>query len=357
MCPWRFPQCHGTSNLGCRICDHDVCGECALKASDCQSLPTGWTATLDPGSGNTYYVSKTGESTWDRPTEAPTWQQGMYAEHNHMTGKLTMAPDCDGDVKLKWADGSGTSRYIKAVELGPSTLVRWNEERGEAWKPGTCVKKDDAVGRLTTAPDSDNDEVNVEWADGETSGYINLASLLRATQAEWDNAKRAAAPFTHHLHDHQLRLSSSTISWYCDGCRVSGSGARYRCGSGCDYDLCETCKNLDMNPLVIEGYECSDSDDSDEDGVDFRPGRIDVEELSRQISKIGSITRTSKWSALIALLCSIAPMLFLASRSSSGESFRHYTNISQSHPTIVHTYCLVWHLESTFRLHERREAR
>ena len=32
-------------------------------------------------------------------------------------GKLTMDPNVDGNVKLQWADGSGTSGYIKAARL------------------------------------------------------------------------------------------------------------------------------------------------------------------------------------------------------------------------------------------------
>ena len=54
----------------------------------------------------------------------------------------------------------------------------------------------------------------------------------------------------HPWHVHPLAASTKATGWVCDGkhaaggCRGSGGGrgqARYRCQSGCDYDLCQAC--------------------------------------------------------------------------------------------------------------------
>jgi hypothetical protein len=43
------------------------------------------------------------------------------------------------------------------------------------------------------------------------------------------------------VHSHPLSRSSRTSPWYCDVCRKSGQGDRYRCRSGCDFDMCGHC--------------------------------------------------------------------------------------------------------------------
>ena len=121
----------------------------------------------------------------------------------------------------------------------------WRKLEIEAtWKCGDTAKtKEGQVGKLTMAPDSDGD-VKLQWLDGQLSSYVKAATLSRATPAEIRAATRAHTPFTHHLHRHKMQLSSCQASWVCDGCGASGSGAcsRYRCASGCDFDLCQSCK-------------------------------------------------------------------------------------------------------------------
>ncbi|KAG6623587.1 putative Hect-domain containing peotein [Phytophthora cinnamomi] len=47
------------------------------------------------------------------------------------------------------------------------------------------------------------------------------------------------------LHSHTVTLCTSKTSWMCDGgmsnCYGDNSSKRYRCTSGCDFDLCESC--------------------------------------------------------------------------------------------------------------------
>lgn len=43
-------------------------------------------------------------------------------------------------------------------------------------------------------------------------------------------------------HQHALLRTDRNSGWTCDACRASGNGrSRYRCGSGCDWDMCGSC--------------------------------------------------------------------------------------------------------------------
>lgn len=42
-------------------------------------------------------------------------------------------------------------------------------------------------------------------------------------------------------HQHPIALVDRNSGWNCDVCRTSGSGRRYRCVSGCDWDMCGSC--------------------------------------------------------------------------------------------------------------------
>ena len=66
----------------------------------------------------------------------------------------------------------------------------------QAWSIGTFAEYEGKVGKLTIRPDSDQD-VKLEWADGSgVSSYAKVATLTKATQAEWDAAVRAVRPRT-----------------------------------------------------------------------------------------------------------------------------------------------------------------
>ena len=120
------------------------------------------------------------------------------------------------------------------------------------WKRGDFAKANGKLGKITMEPDSDGD-VKLQWLDGATSPYIKAATLSRPTKTEIEAAVQAARPFTHHLHAHQLQLSSRDASWRCDGCRAPARGARYRCVSGCDFDLCDSCKSARAAPTWKRG--------------------------------------------------------------------------------------------------------
>jgi len=55
-------------------------------------------------------------------------------------------------------------------------------------------------------------------------------------------------------HEHALVEKENTGGWYCDGCRGNtAESSRYRCGSGCDFDYCQNCK--DASEIITEKSE------------------------------------------------------------------------------------------------------
>ena len=87
--------------------------------------------------------------------------------------------------------------------------------------------------------------------DGSSVEPPSRAALARLREIEADEDRRASmAPSegVHPAHTHKLRRSKRSTGWTCDGgrecgCHVanSGSGPRYRCSEGCDFDLCFAC--------------------------------------------------------------------------------------------------------------------
>lgn len=43
-------------------------------------------------------------------------------------------------------------------------------------------------------------------------------------------------------HEHEVAESDQNSGWGCDGCGKGGSGKRFRCTKGCDFDFCEDCQ-------------------------------------------------------------------------------------------------------------------
>ena len=118
---------------------------------------------------------------------------GTFARHEGKFGKTAMPCDCDGDVRLEWADGSGISNYVNLSKLVKATQAQYISEQ---WPVGTLAKIRGRVGKTSMSPNSDT-EVLLEWADGSgISGFVSVATLAKATQAEWDAAVRAVCPFT-----------------------------------------------------------------------------------------------------------------------------------------------------------------
>lgn len=53
-------------------------------------------------------------------------------------------------------------------------------------------------------------------------------------------------------HEHPLKLAEGA-NWGCDGCRKGGSGERWRCTEGCDFDFCSSCHQAatDAEPVGL----------------------------------------------------------------------------------------------------------
>jgi hypothetical protein len=88
-------------------------------------------------------------------------------------GRLTMDPDRDDEVKLVFLDGT------ESPYTGVSQLRRGQYEQFYSWcRVGAWAKlDDDRVGQLTMTPDSDHDVV-LRFADGTDSGYVGVSRLL-----------------------------------------------------------------------------------------------------------------------------------------------------------------------------------
>ena len=54
------------------------------------------------------------------------WPVGTFATRGTKVGRTTMAPDTDAEVKLCWADGNGTSGYVKVEALTRVTKSAWD---------------------------------------------------------------------------------------------------------------------------------------------------------------------------------------------------------------------------------------
>jgi hypothetical protein len=114
----------------------------------------------------------------------PSWcKKGALVKHDGRVGELTMDPDSDREVKIRWAGGSETSGYIRAALVSQATSAE--QKAAVSWcKKGALVKHDGKVGEVMMDPDSDA-EVKIRWAGGtDTSGYVRIARLHQATDAE-----------------------------------------------------------------------------------------------------------------------------------------------------------------------------
>ena len=76
-------------------------------------------------------------------------------------------------------------------------------------------------------------------------------------------------------HEHPLGLSDLKTSWLCDVCRTDNNDQlRYRCTSGCDWDMCEMCWNsnvvgrdhvpvISLESLIEDAVRCREDDASE----------------------------------------------------------------------------------------------
>ncbi len=105
------------------------------------------------------------------------------AQLDGRVGVVTMDPDSDGDVKLRWTDNNENSSCIQVTRLEQASNEA--QRRAVSWCKKDCaVKLLGRVGIVIMDPDSDV-EVKVRWADdGKTSGYIKAARLDQASDGE-----------------------------------------------------------------------------------------------------------------------------------------------------------------------------
>lgn len=88
---------------------------------DDDDLPVGWFAVTDPQSGETYYANETGETTWDRPTNADaageeenSLASGWFAVVDPQSGDVYYANELTGEtswekpISLKGIEQSAT---------------------------------------------------------------------------------------------------------------------------------------------------------------------------------------------------------------------------------------------------------
>ena len=104
-----------------------------------------------------------------------------------------MDPNSDAEVKVRWTDGT-ESGYIRAAALVQAST---GDQRSAAdWcTKGTPAKYQGRIGTLTMSPDSDA-EVKLKWDDGSQSGCVKAVCVHPVTSGEkaaYDKAVRDRA--------------------------------------------------------------------------------------------------------------------------------------------------------------------
>ena len=88
-------------------------------------------------------------------------------------------------------------------------------------------------------------------------------------------------------HEHRLKNKGQTKGWYCDVCgknagKVEAELTRFRCESGCDWDMCSNCMKKDRD----EKTKQAEDGDADEEDVD---GRMVVPMLLQRLLDNGAL--------------------------------------------------------------------
>ena len=141
------------------------------------------------------------------PLGEQTWQysDGSSFEDRSLTvtapdakvqvGEVTMNPDSDNDIKIRWSDGT-MSGYIKADCPSLSQASVAEQREAASWCEAGLGAKDSSgrIGTLTMAADSDA-EVKLRWSDGTTSPYLKGLRVHPLSSAEQTDLKSSAASF------------------------------------------------------------------------------------------------------------------------------------------------------------------
>ena len=114
-------------------------------------------------------------------------EQGAIARHAGKTGELTMKPDSDKEVKLRWADGK-TSNYIKAVLLTQATAAEVRAFRQKQLQPDSSGYRD---GEPVAGSREKNKKTRGEKDDKRKSTYSPLQNGSHDVQS-WPGSKQNA---------------------------------------------------------------------------------------------------------------------------------------------------------------------
>ena len=102
---------------------------------------------------------------------------GAAAKRGGKIGVITMTPDSDGDVRLRWSNGSA-SGYVHASGVSPASTSE--QRRATSWcKEGETASYDGRTGTLTGQVDSDA-KVRLKWSDGSVSEPVSALGVVPA---------------------------------------------------------------------------------------------------------------------------------------------------------------------------------
>ena len=113
-----------------------------------------------------------------RRREALRWcTKGAFAKRGGNVGEVQTNPNADGEVRVCWSNGAKS--YLQAADLSQASTA--DQRSAAGWcKRGVEAKFEGRLGTLTIAPDSDA-EVKLKWDDGSESGYLKAAKVQRTT--------------------------------------------------------------------------------------------------------------------------------------------------------------------------------
>lgn len=169
----------------------------------------------------------------------------------------------DGRVDLKPAGGT---KYARAVRAQADAERQTRATFDALCQPRVDVKDESAPNETGAAPETTADgtavsssgtepaaeEAGAEVGSGDTDVRSSDSNVNSGTSPSAENELAntgATSEGLHPWHSHSLaRTPNNTNNWSCDGrankggCQGTGGGrnqVRYRCQSGCDYDLCQ----------------------------------------------------------------------------------------------------------------------
>lgn len=128
------------------------------------------------------------------------------------------------------------------------------------------------VSRIISTMDLEEDDIDL-FLDLSPMEAESKKPVVKGQAAEIGESALISA-----LHSHTLSLSESKSSWICDGrlalCSGSNAVKRFRCDSGCDFDLCEYCVR---STLIAAESKTAESKTVEADGTDGGDAKKEAE--------------------------------------------------------------------------------